>query len=37
MPADHPTREALHADDIRRGAIRVNDERWQGRYRRDAR
>jgi hypothetical protein len=22
----------LHADDVRRGAIRVNDERWQGRF-----
>jgi hypothetical protein len=27
-----PTREELHADDVARGAVHVNTERWQGRY-----
>lgn len=27
-----PSLGELHADDIRRGAIRINDERWKGRY-----
>lgn len=22
----------LHADDVQRGAVRINDQRWQGQY-----
>lgn len=27
-----PTLAEIHADDVVRGAIRVNDARWEGRY-----
>jgi hypothetical protein len=30
--SEYPTLDELHADDVRRGAVRVNDEQWQGRY-----
>jgi hypothetical protein len=31
-PRVNPTREELHADDVQRGAVHVNTERWQGQY-----